>query len=1134
MFSNPARKIGFVLLFLILASLIFWPGHVLAQPATPTPPPLPASNTATWEFDPVTTEVGKSADRARQLLWWLFQHPGIHTAPVLAQIWEIGMNIVYVFFVLVIVAFGISLILGRRRGMIGPVFSGITSPVFGVNIPIIFIKILGLLLYVTFSCVVIVALIQISDIIMRFFRETVGGKDLFNIIFSGAGNTEANYITFVGYRDVNPLNLEMVNTSLFYVRLTSFTYNVMSTILVFRTIILWFLMIIAPFLALLMPFVFIRNTGWIWIGVFFQWLFYGPIFALFLASLTRIWVAGIPFPFDFSRVNKPTGQVYRTAINILWGGPAQTLSPGNSANYVDTFAEYFIALVMLWTCIVLPWLLLRIFRDYCCSMIAAGANTMNAIFDRLRQYPTPPPPVPIAPVTATGIAVELPFRQRIDEKIREVQRVRIEEISDISKVSTNEIARSMDLSVSRLSDISRMETNMMKRQEVSSYMDKIRAPEKISSPAEREKFISVKEELKERALKGDKVAQTLLQASDRHTQSMTSQLLRESRVTSARLAAQAKPEVQIGAAVPDITHRNITETVSSKAGISELRVKDVLSRMSVEDVTDEKKVQSVSKVTGVSAEKVRQVVKEADHVLKSTFTDHSQVVNQVSAATQTSEVKTREVLSKIKESELSDASKVREVARTTGVSEEKVKTIVKTSEEVKRTRISEDEKSVVNQVSAATQTSEVKTREVLSKIKESELSDASKVREVARTTGVSEEKVKTIVKTSEEVKRTRISEDEKRVIDQVSAKENISTDAVKQILTKVSEKEISGVDNVRSFVKSSAIADEKVREVIRTAEKLKQEQPEVTEAELINTISKTTQLSTADTSKILQSITREQLQSDEKVKQLENTTGVSLEKIQDVVKSAKLSKRERREAVTEEEIAKVSKEVGLSETTTKEILSSVSASELTNEEKIREMEKKTGVVGERIKEAVRVREKVKAETAPEAPSVVSVEDYEEVKSMWLKHFRSAPVPITDTIKDRYEWLTTEEKKLTNITNLLSSANPELKQQGLERVSEILPFMLLGGFSEAEIMTYIKAKFEADRQVLDELTLEDKAKEKAKEELKAEEEETLVEVAGETEEKKAEELKMSTEIGKDAKSGGGKEKDLPEGNKNPKD
>src|SRR3990167_9583495 len=234
MFSNPARKIGFVLLFLILASLIFWPGHVLAQPATPTPPPLPASNTATWEFDPVTTEVGKSADRARQLLWWLFQHPGIHTAPVLAQIWAIARNIVYVFVVLVIVAFGISLILGRRRGAIGPIFSGITSPVFGVNIPIIFFRIAGILIYVMFSYILIVALIQTSDIIMRFFIETVGGKDLFNIIFAGAGNTEANYQTFRGFRDVNPESLEMINTSLFYIRFTSFTYNAMSVILVLR------------------------------------------------------------------------------------------------------------------------------------------------------------------------------------------------------------------------------------------------------------------------------------------------------------------------------------------------------------------------------------------------------------------------------------------------------------------------------------------------------------------------------------------------------------------------------------------------------------------------------------------------------------------------------------------------------------------------------------------------------------------------------------------------------------------------------------------------------------------------------------------------------------------------------------
>ena len=234
----PALKCGllysFIFILLIFAVPAYLQNPIFAQTPTPSIPVLPGTNTATWEFDPTVTETGKNADRARQLLWWLFQHPGIHTAPVLVQIWAITRNIVLVFVVLVIVAFGLPLILGRRRGSIGPFFSGVGSPVYGVNIPAIIFRIASMLLYVMFSYIFIIALIQTSDILMRFFIETVGGKDLFNIIFSGAGNTEANYITFVGYRDVNPLSLEMVNTSLLFIRLTTLTYNVISVILVFR------------------------------------------------------------------------------------------------------------------------------------------------------------------------------------------------------------------------------------------------------------------------------------------------------------------------------------------------------------------------------------------------------------------------------------------------------------------------------------------------------------------------------------------------------------------------------------------------------------------------------------------------------------------------------------------------------------------------------------------------------------------------------------------------------------------------------------------------------------------------------------------------------------------------------------
>lgn len=460
----------------------------------------PASSNAKWAFDPEVTEIGKNADRARQLLWWVFSHPGVHSATVFVELWSFSRNIVYAFVILVVIAFGFSFILLRKRAS-------------AVNIPPLLIKIAFILIYVTFSYLIILGLVQLSDVIMKFFIEHVGGQSLFNVIFAGPGNIEQNYTSFVGYKDINPLNQEMVNTSMFLIRLTSLTYFAMALILLLRTIILWFLLIISPFLAILMPFVFIRNIGWIWIGVFFQWLFYGPLLALFLGSLTKIWVSGIPFPFDFKRVNTAPGQVYHTAINILYGGPAQTLSAGNSANYVDTYAEYVISLVMLWTAMILPWLLLRIFRDYCCELLATANSTLTAIFDRLRQYPPPTPSAPIGPTTTAGMATELPFRARVEEKIRDVQKTKIENIKEISRTSTQEIMKAMDMSVSSLSDVSRLEMDQVKRGTLTEELHKIAAPDQISNTADRERYAVLKSELKTRAMAGDQTAERLLSAT---------------------------------------------------------------------------------------------------------------------------------------------------------------------------------------------------------------------------------------------------------------------------------------------------------------------------------------------------------------------------------------------------------------------------------------------------------------------------------------------------------------------------------------------------------------------------------------------------------------------------------------------
>lgn len=499
----------------IPAAPVFAAGTNFGTVPTPTGG-APANVNAQWAFDPEVTEVGKNADRARQLLWWVFSHPGVHSATVFVELWAFSRNIVYAFVILVVIAFGFSFILLRKRAS-------------AVNIPPLLVKIAFILIYVTFSYLIILGLVQLSDVIMKFFIEHVGGQSLFNVIFAGPGNIEQNYTSFVGYKDINPLNQEMVNTSMFLIRLTSLTYFAMALILLLRTIILWFLLIISPFLAILMPFVFIRNIGWIWIGVFFQWLFYGPLLALFLGSLTKIWVSGIPFPFDFKRVNTAPGQVYHTAINILYGGPAQTLSAGNSANYVDTYAEYVISLVMLWTAMILPWLLLRIFRDYCCELLANANSTLTAIFDRMRQYPPPTPSAPIGPTTTAGIATELPFRARVEEKIRDVQKTKIENIKEISRTSTQEIMKAMDMSVSSLSDVSRLEMDQMKRGTLTEELHKIAAPDQISNSTDRERYAVLKSELKTRAMAGDQTAERLLSA----TKTDKSEIINQMEVLSA-------------------------------------------------------------------------------------------------------------------------------------------------------------------------------------------------------------------------------------------------------------------------------------------------------------------------------------------------------------------------------------------------------------------------------------------------------------------------------------------------------------------------------------------------------------------------------------------------------------------------
>lgn len=790
---------------------------LLAPPAfadlTPTPTPTPSFSTEDkWVFDPVVTELGKNSERARELLYWAFAHSPVYRAPVLGQMWGYARNIVYLFFVLVLIVAGVGYIF-FKNWKVPEIFSGISPPIVS-SVAKFIVKLAGLLLYATFSYILVLGLIQFGEVLMRFFIEEIGGCNLFNIKFiTGAGtevcvwpgdpgfqqvimDMEKNYTDFVGYRNTNIMNLDMVNTSIFIIRLTSLTYNVMATLLILRHIILWFLLILSPFLALLTPFIFIRNIGWIWIGVFLQWLFYGPLMALFVAGLTRIWQTGIPYQFDFSRIDQDIGQIFPTSINILYGGPAQTLTPTNSANYIDTYAEYVIALIMLWACLFLPWLLLRIFRDYCC-IGGEGQATLRQILDKIRGVGAPPPPPPPSAPTTIGEAIKLPFRK----KAKVPEKMTLQKITDVSKAETEQLAQTMNLSIASLQEVARFEMDQNMQREAKTNLDKISRPEIISRSDEREKFSQVRSELFTRAARGDRTAQKLLSAARREPKEVF-------RVTPAII-----PQV-----------RTIdTAAIAQKTGISEKKAEGIINTLPTISATTPAVSRTIAQKVGISEKKATEVLKNIPTVMP---------IPAVIAS----------------------------VAQKTGVTEEKVREIV----------------GILPTISAAT---------------------PQVTQEVAQQLGISQEQAARVLK------------------------------------------------SIPTIAEPTVVAP------------------------------------------------------------------------------------------------------------------------------------------------------------PKKPEMVTVEDYEEVKKMWVKHYQEGEIPVTEKVKTREGWIETDVKKLTNALNLLTSVEEEDKKKGIEQVSNILPFLLLGGFSDQETITYLKAKLEAAKQVQGALEKEEEIKEKSKEE------EELVEVPVKEKEEKLKEMEL---------------------------
>lgn len=138
--------------------------------------------------------------------------------------------------------------------------------------------------------------------------------------------------------------------------------------------------------------------------------------------------------------------------------------------------------------------------------------------------------------------------------------------------------------------------------------------------------------------------------------------------------------------------------------------------------------------------------------------------------------------------------------------------------------------------------------------------------------------------------------------------------------------------------------------------------------------------------------------------------------------------------------------------------------------------------------------------------LVTLDEYEQVKKMWINAYEKGEIPKAENIRTRGEWVEYDIVLITNTLNKLLSDDKALKAQALDEIGFILPLFLVNNLTGDQLVTYLKAKIEAAKQVGGNILKEKEISQK----LKAKSEEELVDVlkpkkkeAGKTMEMKAE-------------------------------
>lgn len=97
--------------------------------------------------------------------------------------------------------------------------------------------------------------------------------------------------------------------------------------------------------------------------------------------------------------------------------------------------------------------------------------------------------------------------------------------------------------------------------------------------------------------------------------------------------------------------------------------------------------------------------------------------------------------------------------------------------------------------------------------------------------------------------------------------------------------------------------------------------------------------------------------------------------------------------------------------------------------------------------------------------VVSDEDFEEVRVIWKENYLDRDAS-GNAVEAQSEYVKKEMESTAELLKLLTSTNPADKENALRSLVTILPMILIGGFTEEQIIKYLEVKTQAAKEALD--------------------------------------------------------------------